>query len=69
MSGTVTLTASAGVLAHSFDLEMIGAAVFMAAVLPLIFYEAFTRAESVRLARVQRQIHSEWDWINRRMRL
>jgi hypothetical protein len=61
--------ASASVLARSFDLEVIGAAIFIAAVLVLILCEAFTRAESLTLARAQCQIHSERDWIDKTMRL
>ena len=41
----------------------------IAAVLVLIFYEAFTRAESVTLARARRQIRSERNRIDRLMRL
>lgn len=59
LSSRVTLTALAGVLTHPFGLEVIGAAIFIAAVLLLIFYKAFTRAVSVTLASAQRQIHSE----------
>lgn len=51
--GGAALTALAGVLARSFGLEVIGAAIFVAAVLLLIFFEAFTRAGAVRLRRAQ----------------
>lgn len=39
--GAATLTGLAGVLARTFGLEVIGAALFVAAVLLLLFYEAF----------------------------
>ncbi|AKJ30122.1 MFS transporter [Caldimonas brevitalea] len=42
--GGATLTALAGVLADAYRLEVIGAAIFAAAVLLLFFYEAFMRA-------------------------
>lgn len=42
--GAATLTALAGVLARTFGLEAIGSAIFIAAVLLLLFYEAFIRA-------------------------
>jgi fucose permease len=46
--GAASLTGLAGILARSFGLEIIGLAIFAAAILLLIFYEAFMHAGKQR---------------------